>query len=744
MLKSRLVLRLCNAFPRIAVRYQTSGHPHNTTANRTSVSTDSVVTSTNESAITAKKPQGNTSQNLKTATSSSAPAKKFNRKPISRKLKDIAQQITQSVTDADPQNLSEAVDIFEEGVSYLRDIQQNEAIDDEFFFKYFQATATSLLTKAIESQNNQVISRVFDIMTTNRVAHNFHFGQYQQYLLLQGKYSEILTVWLQYLEYSKASEPRMQFVMSRPFGHHTDSKFLNYYSRNVAYFAYVTQCSAAGVEQSLVDTLKLLQIEDIALLPTPAQMRFTLKDSLSIDSVKQDFKKFEQQAQALSIKMLDPNGDAMAKRITLLSKRGNFRQLKQFYEKMLAASVENNLPLKEESLARVMTAFVDLHQFADAFEVFNTMTTKFQPTLTSWALLLKAIGHPKHVAFLSDSEKMTMAQNVTSTIASMEAMGVPMDAKSLAVAVGAMSNLNQQKEVQVLLKKYANIPMVQLTRHNILLGMILNNQTAEAEKLMQRYLKDVPNYTPSIHLLNSFMSSYVNNDNLEAVDAIMKFMKEKGIESDIGTLTTVVNCYFKTCKANGIIPDVKSVLVDMNKVNMKWDANMASTLLSGLTQDGSSLDAARAVFKHFVELGPQYKNSPALYTAMIKSELDFGDAEVAEGMFKWYNENLKLETRMWNMMITGFLSKNEEKALNIYKKMVTSSVEPNYYTFYYLLTNALQKGNKKQVQWVIDEIEGSKIQDLGQVLPNKLEQLKLQYKLGPKLLKKLGNSKKIQ
>lgn len=725
----------------MAVRFQTAGA--GTATNKTSIST--APTSTNNATASAtSSSSANASQKHRATGSAPAAGNKPNRKPFSRKLRDITQQITLSVANANSQDLGEAVDIFEEGVSYLREIQHSEALEDEFFFKYFQASATALLTKAIESQDDKVISRVFEILTSNRVAHNFHFGQYQQYLLLQSRYSDILTVWLQYLEYSRASEPRMQFIMSRPFGYHADSKFLNYYTRNVAYFAYVTLCSAAGVEQSLADTLKLLQIEDIALLPTPAQMRATLKDSLVNDSVKDDLRKFEQQAQALSIKMLDPNGDAMAKQIAAISKRGNSRQLKQFYEKMLAASVENNLPLKEDSLARVMAAFIDLHRFADAFEVFNTMTTKFQPSLASWALTLKAIGHPKHVASLSDAEKSKMAQNVTSTIASMEALGVPVNAKTLAVAVGAMSNLNKQDEVQKLLKKYPDVPIVHLTRHNILLGMISNDKTAEAEKLMKTYLKDVPSYIPSIQLLNSFMSYYVNNGNLEAVDAMMKFMTEKGIESDIGTLTTVVNYYFKTCKANGVIPDVKSVLVDMNKVNMKWDPNMAATLLGGLTQDGSSMDAARAVFKHFVELGPQYKNSPALYTVMIKAEMDFGDADVAEGMFNWYNDNLNLDIRMWNMMITGFLTKNEEKALKIYRNMAASSVQPNYFTFYYLLMNALQKGNKKQVQWVIDEVEKSQIKDFGQVLPTKLAQLKLQYKVSPELLNKLENSKKMQ
>lgn len=662
-----------------------------------------------------------------------------NRRPYSRKLADISRQIDVSTKEADPKNLTEAIDIYEEGVTYLREVQQAEGIDEEHLYRVFQRPASVLLESAIKGGDEAVIDRILNIYVANRVAHLFHFTMYQQYLLKQGsaRFSDVLTLWLRYLEYSKSLVLPISTLSTKHISYHAESKIQAYDMLNLTYFAYVILCQSAGVEQNINDTVKLLQLSDISKVPNVRNVRNALNKMGLSQALSQELKTFDEVSRSTFIKTLDPNGESMANKIFGITKKGNANQLRQFYQQMVTASVENKLPLTEDTLTRVMSAFIELHLFNDALDVFTTMVSSFKPSATSWAMAIKAMGHPKYVENLSAEERATMVENIKSTLASMEAIGVPVNAKTLAVAVGAMSYLDNQNEVEQLLTKYKNVPVVHLTKHNILLGLILNKKVSDAEQLMKTYLQEDSTYIPLVQLLNAFLSHYVAVGNDKAADAMMQFMSEKNIVPDLGTITTVVNYYFKTCKSNGQIPDVKSVLSEMGRSDVKWDTNMASTLLSGLTQDGSNLEAARGVFNYFIDLSPQYRNSAALYTPMIKAELDFGDSSIALELFEWYNQNLSVEIRMWNMMITGFLNSNESKALKLYNQMIERSIEPNFFTFYYMLSHFIKRNNVKRTQWVLNEMADSRLKNFGQALPGLVKKLQLKYDVPRDLLARM-------
>lgn len=728
MLRSRPVLRLCQTIPKRVglVRFQSMAAQGTETIQNV-----------------AKTETSKVEQTLKDAPKAGSKAPfvpKNNRRPYNRKLGDISRQITVSISDADPASLTEAVDIFEEGITYLREIQHSEGIDEEHMYRLFQRSSTALLEKAIEGANESIISRVLDICCTNRIAHLFHFTMYQQYLLQQGptRQAEVLSLWLRYLEYSKSLDPPLSYISNKLIGCHVDSKFLPSDMLNLTYFAYVMQCSAAGVEQNINDIVKLLQLSDTSRVPNPRQVRASVSKMGLADTLASEMNSFNELTRSTFIKTLDPNGESMANKIFSISKKGSANQLRQFYDQMIAASVENKLPLTEDTLTRVMSAFIEFHQFNDALAVFSTMMRAFKPSDAAWAMALKAMGHPKNVETLSDDQKNKTVETIKSSIASMEASGVAVNARILAVAVGAMANMGKQDEIKQLMNKYNKIPVVHLTRHNILLGLILNQNVSEAEQLMKQYFKEDPTYIPLVQLLNGFLSHYVAVGNDAAADAMMKFMSDKGISADLGTITTVVNYYFKTCKNNGQIPDVKTVLSEIGRAEIKWDANMASTLLSGMALDDTGLEAARSVFKYFTELGPQYKNSPAMYTPMIKAELDFGNTPLALDLFEWYDQNLRSEVRMWNMMIAGLLTKNEARAIKLYQQMKERSVEPNYFTYYFMINHFIKTGNAKRVQWVIDELAASRLNNFGQVLPSRILQLRLKYNVDQGLLERLN------
>lgn len=726
MLRSTTVFRLSGSLPRRVglVLFNT------TAANKAAVGLVS------ESQVGTSKPRRNGEDKLNRFRSNThRKSSLYSRTPYNRKLADISHQIDISVSEANPKDLTEAIDIFEEGVSYLREIQHAENIDEERIYRLFQRSASNLLESAIKHGDETVIDRVLDIYVANRVAHMYHFLLCQQYLLKQGssRFADALSLWIKFLEYSKSMPEPIDMLTRRAFGFHLDSVFKTYDMASVTYFVYVMQCIEAGIEFNLQDTAKILQLNEISQLPTEGKIRAVLSKLGLNDVLSEEINNFGDFSKSTIVNTLDPNSESVIYKINGIVKSGNALRLKQFYDQMITASIDKNIPLTEDTLVKVMSAFIELQRFSEVFEVFQTMVNSFKPSATAWAMAIKAMGHPKYVETLSQEEKDQLLKTVESTLSSMEATGVSVNAKVLAVVVGAMANLNRPDRVGYFLNQNKNVPVVHLAKNNILIGLTLNRRIDQAERLMKEYFCEDSKYIPLISVLNSFLSHYVAEGNDKAVDDMLKYMSEKKIVASLGTITIVVNHYFKTCKKNGKVPDARAVLSEIGHSNIKWDDNIASTLLSGLTQDGTNLEAARGVFDYFTEKGRRYKFSKGLYTPMIKAELEFGDLDRAERLFAWYNENLGQDTRMWNMMILSFMKNNEAKALNIYKEM-KGVTKPNHFTFYFLLSHFLRKKDCEKIQWLLKEMAASDLTYFGLILPDMIQRLKHRYEVDQRLL----------
>ena len=126
------------------------------------------------------------------------------------KFIEIRDQIEKVISSAG-NDLTESLDIFEEGLSYLRDIQATENIDDELVYKTFRNLGTKLLDKAVDTNaalGAQTVQGVLDILIQYNVAHNVNFFQAMSHELINSgggetAYENILQIWVKYLEYKK-------------------------------------------------------------------------------------------------------------------------------------------------------------------------------------------------------------------------------------------------------------------------------------------------------------------------------------------------------------------------------------------------------------------------------------------------------------------------------------------------------------------------------------------------------------
>lgn len=676
--------------------------------------------------------------------------KKNGRKHIAnRKLRDISAQVKLSVDSTDVAQVGEAIDILEEGISYLREIQEVEKIPSELLYSVFQPSTAVLFDKVVAEDANlgsRSVSDVLTILVEQRLAHNYHFLKTVEHILRhpsENSYSEVLQIWIQYLQYSKeVGVGRMNFVIKLPYFAYKERNFDSRDLQNLAFFAYVLHCLKSNVEYNVKDAMKILQIQDNARVPERFHIVSTIKRLGLRDALKTDLATYERKINELNTKSMDPNGTFVIRRIEQAVQQNNPVMLNNLYTQMKNASVANEIHISETTLNRVMNAFIELHRFGDVVDIFRgLLQSSTKPSVTTWDMVLKAMGHPSNVIGMNSAEKKEITQNIESTLNAMVASGIAVNARTLAIVVGCFANLGRFDLVDSYLKQYDSVPVVHLTRNNILVGLVLNKEIAQAEKKMKQFAKEDPSYKPSTGVMNAFLAHYVSVDNNDAVEAIMNFMKKNGIEEDVGTTTTFINYYFKMYRLKGMIPDVAGLLKELSQASLPINQFTITSIVDGLAKDGVNLEAARSVFNHFSKENSRFKYNTGLLTTMMKAELDFGSLHNAEELFAIYITNLKNDTRVWNMMIAALLAKKEKIALEYYDKLLEQrpfNVKPNYYTYYYLLDHFIKSGNEKRIQWTLDELAKADLEDLGNVLPRRIYQLRLKFNLAPALKDKIS------
>lgn len=668
--------------------------------------------------------------------------------PLNRKLREISVQVRLSVDKADL-DMSEAVDIVQEGVSYLRDIQTAEKIDNASLYSIFQPITATLIDKASAPDadlGSRSLADVLDILIENSVAHHYHFTKVAAAQLASSAsdpYSAVLQTWLKWLEYTKSTSVTMGPIIRRPFNVYATREFRAFHLSNLTFFAYVVSCLKNQVEYNVKDAMKLMQYADESNLPERAQVMLSIRGFGLDGKLKEDADLFESRIRELSLKSMDPNGTFVQRRIKSAVINNNKALLAATYRQMREASVLNDLPLSEASLNAVMKASIDLHQFATVTEIFRDILASGveSPSATTWELLLKALTHTVRVKDMSQATKEATAKQVDATWATMKAAR-PVTARSLAVGAGCYANLGKFDKMEKLLAEHSDLPVIDSTRNNVLIGMVLNGNVAEAEKKLQEYAETEPSYTPSTHVVNGFLSYYVKVDNYTAVEKLMDYMKQKGIQEDVGTLTTVFDFFFKMHRRKGQVPDVAGLLLELSASNSDFQFNQATvtSILDALTKDGVNMEAARLIHTYFSSKYPRFRTDPGMLTTMITGELDHGLVHNAERMFESYIKNVNNDVRMWNLMVRALLPKHEDLAVSYYTRLTEQSafkVRPNHFTYYFLLDHFKRGSNTQKVQWAIDELAKSGLTDLGSVLPRWVQELSGRYNVPEKLMAKV-------
>lgn len=660
------------------------------------------------------------------------------------KLKDITVQINQAIdTNSD---FAESIDIFEEGIQYLHEIAQEENINIAQIRYHFSVSAEKLFGKMFHEKasiSNQ--QRLLDVMAEYGLAHRYYFSLMAYNYMhsdLPAKtiYRHILQLWVGTLELENSKDSR-RFV--RPEIEGFNFRFTHLL--NLAYFAYANSCALDNVHMNPKDLTNLLRQES---LPRPYHVQSTLTDFGVSEKFANDMKEFLAQATHNYQKFTNPNDLSFNRRIQDAVDGRNIFNLDRIWQEVNELSKSQNIALKETTLIRFMNAFFDCGNVDQVFKIFQHMIANGidKPNLETWEIVLRAFGSTKNLKGKSDAEKLQVGANIERTF-EMMLKDLQITAKTLSIIVGAFANLNQFDKVDEYLNRFSvqgdgDLPIIAPIKNNILVGLIMNNRIQEAELKLKEYMNE-GNYVPLNSVMNTFLTYHSQKKNYDAVEKIFEFMKNYNIPEDIATYTIIIDVYFKLHRQKGLVPDLGAILAGLkSSTTVDFNDVTCTTLIDGLAKDGANIDAARSVYESYKT---KFKGSAFMHSAMLKTELDYGSIAYAEEIFDFYIKNIRRDTRIWNMMITGLLPKYEDLALVYYDRFKSESdftAKPNNFTWYFLLNHFNNKRNSDKIQMVIDDLKHVKLQQLGTKLPGMLLDLSESHQLDPQLQQELAKYSK--
>jgi len=674
-------------------------------------------------------------------------------KPVNNKLRDISSQIRASVNSSS-NDLTESIEILEEGLSYLREIQQVEGLSDETIFSIFQPILASIIDKSLDSSyntGNRSANEILDIFISYNVAHAYHFTKVMVHELKSAEerkviYENVLKYWVKFIEYSKTSNNPYVFKMYRVL---RENNFHQNDIKNLAYYAYVQSCLLQDLKYDFKDALKLLQTEE---LPEIFQIKRTIMSLGLNKSLSKDFQVFEKKLEEFNLESLDPNGSIIINKINSAIIHSDVNLLNKVYEQMQDASVKNNKPINENTLIRLMNGYYECQSHSKVFQVFQQMIENGieKPSIASWDFVIRSMGHPSYIRGLTKEQKDSTVTNIERTIQTIVGNGTEMTPKTLSIIIGCFANLNRFDKVDEYLNKYStegegSLKVIHTANNNILIGLLLNKKIAEAEQKLKELMANGSNYIPSTTTMNSFINHYAKTKDYKAVDGILKFMKQYNIPDEVGTYTIIIDLYFKLHREKGFAPDIQELLSSFQNAGvngLQINEYTLATLIDGLVKDGTNLAAARVLYEH---ISKKNKLSPQTMTSMMKGELDYGLIGNAETIFDKYIKTVRNDARIWNLMIKSLLAKHDNLALDYYLRFKEQSklnlkVQPNYYTFYFLLSHFLKKSKTEQVQFLINEMANITSSELGYELPKILRSLTDKYKIPSNLLHEINKS----
>ncbi|KAI5956515.1 hypothetical protein KGF54_000990 [Candida jiufengensis] len=627
------------------------------------------------------------------------------------KLNDISNQI-KSTLQSD--NLQESKEIFEEGISFLREIQQDEFINDRELYFSFVPLASELLYKLKESDVSSLenLQNLINLFVKYRIAHQSHFTELALQILKNqddtNKFQKLIQLWVQFVEYDKLNyTPYVQFEnIPNQF------QYKSFHLPNIVFYNYVLSCPTGKYSEE--DAVKFTINGKI---PLYRDVMNTLKDLNLFDS--DQFNKFRSVLENERKNKINPNSEEMIQRIF---KSVDKKQLDNIYLEIAEICSIRDSKIDEKIMIQLMDKYLYFDEYDQVFGMFqNIISSGLKPSIDAWNLVLRAMINPNRFQDASSKQREELMKKFERTLKTITASGLQYDAGTLSSIITAYATANKFDVAEDYAKEYSSLGINNIAKDGILRGLIFNNKIDEAENKMKEYINEGTSYKPSSGTMNDFLSYYSKRKNYKAMFGINEFMQMNNIEENVASITTMINAYFKYLIAIGKTPNLLDLLNTLKGAKHLNEYSYAS-VLNGLVQS-ANIEAARQLYK---VLRNKFPRSAWIQSNMLAGELSFGDISAGEKIFNHYIKNIRNDVQIWNTFIRNVLNRDENLAFQYYQNLKTqqgSNVKPNQYTYHFILNHFFAKKNKEAIQGILQDIARNPPATYGTELPRLLNNI---------------------
>lgn len=355
-------------------------------------------------------------------------------------------------------------------------------------------------------------------------------------------------------------------------------------------------------------------------------------------------------------------------------------------------------------------AFTALRRPQRAIEVWDAMVSiNIQPTLKTWTGMLEGCRRSKNPIGLNNVWRKLLAA------------GVPLDTKVWSLRIVGLMDCGEPEagvraltEMLAMSKLPGGAPLTIECINAALAGLIRLNATAAAKKVLSWASEN--GLEPDIVTYNTLLQPMVYQGNIQAVDGLLKMMREHKVEPDAATFTIMLDGLITNTKDAPPAQQRESVerlLAEMEAVNIKANMETFARIIHLLTRDGKyayhhTEGAIGAVYDHILSKG--LRPSTHIYTMLITHYFSCKPPAVAEVDKLLRTPGLRLDGGgldrvFWERVIKGYaLAGHLDRAFELFQKGGDVATAMTLGGLETLLRCLISAGRTAEAQNVVDTV----------------------------------------
>ena len=574
--------------------------------------------------------------------------------------------------------------------------------------------------KKINAPTSTLLKDLIQILSDSKTLHVSHFNRFIESLLIDGRYMEALTLWVNNAGYFKDT-PSAMFTANPKFNPEND-----YHLTGLStYLLSLIENNENKIDNEFIKLIYGENKKSDSLYNLSNYLRKLNIPENDLNFILPLYKEFKE-------KSFDINSEESLKGIRIASVDGKIVYLEETINKNLKLYENKPLEIKPSTIAYYMKYLNHSKLYSKCIEIWKfSSKNKIEINIEIWNQLLFAFS------FL----KIDNLSNKIESIWKILNNSLIPNSESYSIYIQYLIKSNQNDKVKLIINDLRN-NKPELFDSNLKCSLIQflckTKKIDESFELFNIYSNE-ENFKLNIETFNILFTSLINESKLiEANELLNNLINNKynEISPDIATWTKIIDLLMKNAKIsnlsrNSIIEKLSIIIEDMIKQNVKFNTATLSVVATNLFKNYKTQDLGLQILKIMDNVG--VKLNDVAYSNILTSFTNKGDLTNALYYFdKALINGIKPGAMLYNSILKGYsLNPNINETLKFLDRIEKIQLEnpnnlkllPNKYTFFYLLTQGISVKDDNFVKVILEKLNNSNC-DLGIELPKILQSLK--------------------